>query len=272
MSGAGNDFIVIDNRAGVIPEAGRRELFEPWCRRRTGVGADGVLLVEPAPTSGQRPDLPLFDFRMRYYNADGGEAEMCGNGARCIARFAYTIDAAKEKMRFMTEAGPVEARVNEAGEVMIGVGNPKDLCRGIDLSRCGAGHLRGDFINTGVPHVVVRVNDLKNVPVFNLGRAVRNHDAFAPAGTNVNFYTPRPDGGIDYRTYERGVEDETLACGTGAIATALIAALAGFATSPTAIHTSGGPVLKIYFERNGDGFSGIKLEGEARFVFEGEIQ
>lgn len=265
MSGAGNDFIVIDNRGGAIGEAGRRELFEPWCRRRTGVGADGVLLVEPSPGEG-------FDFRMRYYNADGGEAEMCGNGARCIARFAYAIGAAKKEMRFMTEAGPVEARVNEAGEVTIGVGNPKDLCRGIDLRRCGAGALAGDYINTGVPHVVVRVNDLKNVPVFNLGRAIRNHDAFAPAGTNVNFYKVRDDGDIDYRTYERGVEDETLACGTGAIATALIASIAGLAKSPTAIHTSGGPVLKIYFEKNGEGFTGIRLEGEARFVFGGEIE
>lgn len=265
MSGAGNDFIVIDNRAGVVAEGGRRELFEPWCRRRTGVGADGVLLVEPSPGDG-------FDFRMRYYNADGGEAEMCGNGARCVARFAYSIGAAKKTMRFLSQAGPVEARVSEAGEVMIGVGDPKDLCRGIDLSRCGAGHLKGDFINTGVPHVVIRVDDLKNVPVFQLGRAIRNYEAFAPAGTNVNFYKMRDDGGIDYRTYERGVEDETLACGTGAIATALIASLAGYADSPTAIHTSGGPVLKIYYQKNGDGFTNIRLEGEARFVFEGVIE
>ncbi len=264
MSGAGNDFIVIDNRGGIIPEEGRRELLEPWCRRRTGVGADGVLFVEPSPGDG-------FDFRMRYYNADGGEAEMCGNGARCIARFATAIGAAKKQMRFMTMAGPVEAVVRENGDVMINVGDPHGLCRGIDLSRAGAGHLKGDFINTGVPHVCIRVNDLKNVPVPSLGRSIRNHDAFAPAGTNVNFYQERKDGGIDYRTYERGVEDETLACGTGAIATALIASLAGLAQSPTAIHTSGGPVLKIYYEKNGDGFTGVKLEGEARFIFKGEI-
>ncbi|MCE5228094.1 diaminopimelate epimerase [bacterium] len=265
MSGAGNDFIVIDNRGGIIAEEGRRGLFEPWCRRRTGIGADGVLLVEPSPGDG-------FDFRMRYYNADGGEAEMCGNGARCIARFAFGIGAAPQKMRFMTMAGPAEAQVTDEGEVILSVGNPKDLCRGIDLSRCGAGHLKGDFINTGVPHVVIRVNDLKNVPVFQLGRAVRNYDAFAPAGTNVNFYKMRDDGGIDYRTYERGVEDETLACGTGAIATALIASLAGLAQSPTEVHTSGGPVLRIYFEKNGDGFTNIRLEGEAQFTFTGEVE
>lgn len=264
MSGAGNDFIVIDNRAGIVKENGRRELFEPWCRRRTGVGADGVLLVEPSPGEG-------FHFRMRYYNADGGEAEMCGNGARCIARFAHSIGAAPQAMRFMAMAGPVAALVRESGEVMIGVSDPHTLCRGVDLSKCGAGHMKGDFINTGVPHVVIRVNDLSNVAVPSLGRAIRNNDAFAPAGTNVNFYKERADGGIDYRTYERGVEDETLACGTGAIATALIASLAGLAKSPTKVHTSGGPVLTIHFEKNGDGFTNIKLEGEARFVFKGEI-
>lgn len=265
MSGAGNDFVVIDNRAGIIPEEGRRELFEPWCQRRTGVGADGVLLVEPSPGDG-------FDFRMRYYNADGGEAEMCGNGARCIARFAHAIGAAPAQMRFLTMAGPVEAVVRESGDVMIGVSDPHGLCRGVDLSRAGAGHMKGDYINTGVPHVVIRVSDLENVPVFQLGRAIRNYDAFAPAGTNVNFYTPRADGGLDYRTYERGVEDETLACGTGAIATALVASLAGCAQSPAKVHTSGGPILTIHFEKTADGFTNIKLEGEARFTFKGELE
>lgn len=263
MAGAGNDFVVIDNRAGIIAEEGRRELIESWCRRRVGIGADGALLVEPARAGHH--------FRMRYYNADGGEAESCGNGARCIARFAHLIGAAPASMQFETAAGVYEAVVGEH-DVLLSMSNPHSLRRGVALEIPDLFTGAVDFINTGVPHVVMIVKDLEAAPVFELGRAIRYHAAFAPAGTNANFIHLRADGGIDIRTYERGVEDETLACGTGSVAAALIASLYGHGKSPVPVYTRGGPVLRIHFERDGETFRKIKLEGEARVVYEGIVE
>ena len=263
MSGAGNDFVVIDNRDGIVPEAGRARLIEQWCRRRVDVGADGVLLVE-------QPDGDAH-FRMRYYNADGGEADSCGNGARCIAKFAHLIGAAPHQMRFETKAGPYEATVaaDGAGDVTVSMSDPTDLRRAIDLDIPDLWLGKVDFINTGVPHAIAIADDLETVDIVAVGRAIRYHQAFAPAGTNANFIRLREDGGIDIRTYERGVEDETLACGTGSIAAALIANLGGHGTSPAPVYTRGGPILKIHFERAGETFSRIQLEGEARVVYHG---
>jgi len=263
MAGAGNDFIVIDNRDGIIPEAQRRHVFAAWCRRRVGIGADGVLLVEPARGGCH--------FRMRYYNADGGEAESCGNGARCIARFAHLIGAAPEQVRFETAAGIYQARVG-ADDVILSMSDPHGLRRAVGLEIPDLLSATVDFINTGVPHAVLRVQDLETVPVVALGRAIRMHEAFAPAGANANFIRLRPDGGLDIRTYERGVEDETLACGTGAVAAALIANLHGHGQSPVPVHPRGGPILRIHFERDGERFHQIKLEGEARVVYEGVVE
>jgi diaminopimelate epimerase len=264
MSGAGNDFVVIDNRDGVVPEAGRRGLIERWCRRRIGIGADGALLVEP-PCGGDA------NFRMRYYNADGGEAESCGNGARCIARFAHGVGAAPASMRFETVAGLYHAVVGEA-EVMVSMSDSHGLRRGIELEIPGLFRGAVDYINTGVPHAIVIVEDLEATQVDELGRAIRFHPAFAPEGANANFIALRSDGGIDIRTYERGVEGETLACGTGAIAAALIAYLHGHGSSPLSVGTRGGLTLKISFEQTGETFGQIQLEGEARVVYEGVVQ
>lgn len=267
MSGAGNDFIVIDNRDGKIPEEGRKRLFEPWCRRRVGVGADGVLLVEP-PAGGAA------DFRMRYYNADGGEAESCGNGARCIARFANLIGAAPDNMTFETEAGLYHAALS-GDEIILTMSDPHSLRRNISLDLVELGGATADYINTGVPHAVIFVKDLKSVPVQELGAAIRNHEVFGKAGTNANFAEVLPAGRIAMRTFERGVEGETLACGTGAVAVALIAYLRNLAKPPVSILTSGGPILKIHFEEPDDrsepSFTGVRLEGEARIVYAGEI-
>jgi diaminopimelate epimerase len=264
MSGAGNDFIVIDNRREIVPEAGRRERIVEWCRRRVGVGADGVLLVEP-------PEQPEgAHFRMRYYNADGGEAESCGNGSRCIARFAHQVGAAPDHVRFETLAGIYEAVVGPQ-DVVLTMSDPRDLRLGLALAVPGLFEGMVDFLNTGVPHVVIRWPDLAMAPVVELGRAIRHHPQFAPAGTNVNFLAPHAAGGIAIRTYERGVEDETLACGTGSVASALVAHLHGLAHSPVAVHTSGGPILKVHFQGRGEAFTQIKLEGEARVVYEGVI-
>lgn len=268
MSGAGNDFIVIDNRDGRVPEEGRRAEFERWCARRVSVGADGVLLVEP-------PEGSEADFRMRYYNADGGEAESCGNGARCISRFAHLIGAAPESMAFETKAGLYRAEV-VGQDIRLTMSDPHSLRRHVMIG--GEGVLEAvpggevDFINTGVPHVVVLVPDVAKVPVDALGRALRFHEAFAPAGTNVNFGSPLPDGRIAVRTYERGVEGETLACGTGSVAVALIARLRGTADSPVRIQTSGGPVLTIHFSSRGENFTDVRLEGEARVVYRGTLE
>jgi diaminopimelate epimerase len=267
MSGAGNDFIVIDNRDGKIPETGRRKLFAEWCHRRLGVGADGVLLVEN-PAGG------VADFRMRYYNADGGEAESCGNGARCIARFANLIGAAPETMAFETEAGLYRAQMN-GDEVILTMSDPHSLRRDISIEIEGFNGAKLDYVNTGVPHVVVFVKDIKSVDVQDVGSRIRYHEAFAPAGTNVNFAQQLSDGRIAVRTYERGVEGETLACGTGSVAVGLIAWLKGIASPPVSIQTTGGPILRIHFDEPEDreqpAFTGVRLEGEARIVFEGEL-
>jgi diaminopimelate epimerase len=208
---------------------------------------------------------------MRYYNADGGEVESCGNGARCISRFAHLIGAAPAQMKFETAAGIYAAVVGER-DVLLSMSDPFGLRRAIPLEIADLFSGTVDFINTGVPHVVLIVNDLERTPVFDLGRAIRYHQAFAPAGTNANFIRLRPDGGIDIRTYERGVEDETLACGTGSVAAALIASLYGHGQSPVPVYTRGGPILRIHFEREGETFRGIKLEGEARVVYEGTLE
>lgn len=287
MSGAGNDFVVLDNRSGALAEEGRRARIERWCERRNGIGADGALLVEP-------PEGADAHFRMRYYNADGGEADSCGNGARCIARFAHLLGAAPDDMRFETRAGLYRAEV--VGEdIRLTMSDPHSLRRDVavdlsdlspDIAAAVAGppcNGRVDYVNTGVPHVVAFVEDLEAVPVDALGRRLRFHEAFAPAGTNVNFAKVVGPDRIAVRTYERGVEGETLACGTGSVAVALIASLKGLAASPVSILTRGGPVLKIHFDRatgnagveesgNGSGgFTNVRLEGEARVVFTGEV-
>ena len=267
MSGAGNDFIVIDNRDGVIAADGRRELFAQWCRRRLGVGADGVLLVEPAADGSA-------DFRMRYYNANGGEADMCGNGARCIARFAHMIGAAPESMTFVNDAGVYRATMT-GDDVILFMPDPDSLERDVAIDVDGIAGGKVDTINTGVAHVVTFVDDLAATPLDDLAPKVRYHPAFAPDGMNVNFVQALPGGSLAMRTYERGVEGETLACGTGAVAVALIANLRGLASPPVSIVTSGGPVLKIHFDAPDDPATGrwtnVRLEGEARIVYEGVL-
>lgn len=270
MTGAGNDFIVIDNREGRLPEEGRRELFSRWCRRRLDVGADGVLLVE-------RPEGGEADFRMRYYNADGGEAESCGNGARCISRFAYLIGAAGESMAFETQAGVYRAEM-KGDDVILTLSDPTNLRLEVPVA---IPELKGgsvDVVNTGVPHAVAFVDEVTTLDLQGLGSRIRHHQVFQPAGTNVNFAKVEGKDLIAVRTYERGVEGETLACGTGSVAVALIANLKGLAESPVSIRTSGGPVLKIHFDRrkgeggsSSGGFYKVRLEGEARVVYEGVL-
>ncbi|MBD3182854.1 diaminopimelate epimerase [Candidatus Poribacteria bacterium] len=260
LSGAGNDFVIIDNRENILPE-NREKFVSKVCARRISVGADGLLLVENSDEA---------DFKMRYYNSDGGEVETCGNGARCIARFAYMEKLVpSNEMTFETRAGIYSATVM-IDTVKLKLGDASQLRLDFPL-KLEDGTYTPSFANSGVPHVVYFVDDLENTEVVKLGRQTRYHKEFQPAGTNANFIKMRQDDAFDIRTYERGVEDETLACGTGCIASAIVAGAKGKASSPITAYTRGGYVLKVYFKINDDGASDVHLEGDARVICKGKL-
>lgn len=261
MNGAGNDFVVIDNRDHTLDLS--KEQIALLCQRQRGVGADGLLAVEPAEADS--------DFRMRYYNADGGEAEMCGNGARCFARFVNLLSDNKLKQTtFETIAGVIGAEFI-GDQVRIALSPPFDQELNTSLDLAGENHLV-NFVNTGVPHGVVFVDDLAGIDIVKLGAAVRYHDHFAPAGTNANFVAVEKPGELAIRTYERGVENETLACGTGMAACALIYSELNNVGSPIKVRVAGGDVLEIGFNKTADGqFENVTLLGPADFTFEGNL-
>ena len=270
MSGTGNDFIIIDHRTPFIAEADQPAFARTVCRRKFSVGADGLILIENSESA---------DFRWQFYNADGSRAEMCGNGARCAARFAFERDIAPAAMRFATTAGVIEAEVlrGNGESVKIRLTAPENLRLNIPMS-LGSVEQSLHFINTGVPHTVVLVNDAGNVPVAEWGRKIRFHETFQPAGTNANFAQVIADDKLMVRTYERGVEGETMACGTGAVASALVVALLEQATPPVTVITSGGEELTIHFSLTGDKdnrqldlAAGIFLEGPAQIIYEGQL-
>ena len=260
MNGAGNDFVLLDNRAGNL-ELTRAQIARV-CDRHRGVGADGVLLLERA-TNGA-------DFRMRYYNADGGEAEMCGNGARCFARFADRTAGPLEKVSFETLAGVIGAEL-QGDLVRLEMSRPNDLRLGLEVP-VGDEKLTAHYVDSGVPHVVVPVAKIEGVAVCSLGAALRHHPMFAPRGANANFSEQRGPRRIAIRTYERGVEDETLACGTGVVASALIFAATAKVTGPIDVLVRGGDTLQVDFEREGAQFVDVTLTGPADFVFDGTIK
>jgi diaminopimelate epimerase len=260
MNGAGNDFVVLDNREG--QHALSREQIAALCDRHRGVGADGLLAVEVAQGGA--------DFRMRYYNADGGEAEMCGNGARCFARFANMLSGWKlASVTFETPAGVIGATFH-GDHVRLRMSEPHDWRSGLCLAVEGV-ELAVESVNTGVPHAVVFVEDLEAVPVREWGAGLRHHEAFAPKGTNANFAKVLAPGSLAIRTYERGVEDETLACGTGMVACALVHAVQSGCESPVQVRVKGGDTLAVGFVRDGGGFRDVTLTGPADLVFSGEI-
>ena len=261
MNGAGNDFVVLDNRKNSLSLDGGD--IARLCDRHRGVGADGLLAVEPAEGSA--------DFRMRYYNSDGGEAEMCGNGARCFARFAARLmEGRPDTVSFETQAGLITA-VLEGELVTLEMGRPQDHRDPQSLTLGDSSH-QVHFINTGVPHAVVFVSEVEKIDVQLLGSALRWHTAFSPKGTNANFAQVMAPDTLLLRTYERGVEGETLACGTGVCATALLHAVETGAESPIHVKVRGGDTLRVDFQKNPDGsFAAAKLTGPADFVFEGTI-
>jgi len=263
MSGTGNDFIIIDNRTAGIPLEEQAELARRICRRMFSVGADGLILIE---------ESALADFAWNFYNADGSVAEMCGNGSRCAARFAYRHKIAGRKMTFATLAGIVEAEISPEQEDIVRVKMTQPFDFRFDISL-----LIGDverpvtYVNTGVPHAVIFVEE-DDVPVKKWGRKVRFHQIFEPKGANANFVKLLPDGKLKVRTYERGVEDETMACGTGAVAAALFASMQKGMDSPVEVVTSGGDVLTIYFDlHDGPVAENIFLQGPTRLICTGNL-
>ena len=260
MNGAGNDFVMVDNRLGDLHL--EREQIARLCDRHRGIGADGVLVLERA-TNGA-------DFRMRYYNADGGEAEMCGNGARCFARFADRVAGPLPKVSFETPAGVIAADLK--GEtVTLRMSDPKDLQINFRVSSLGE-EVFCHYVDSGVPHVVVPVEAISDVDVRKRGAALRHEPRFAPRGTNVNFLERRGANRIAIRTFERGVEDETLACGTGVVASALIFAATQKVEGPIAVLVRGGDELSVNFKRSGLEFKDVTLTGPADFAFEGSVE
>ncbi|MEA1867348.1 MAG: diaminopimelate epimerase [Thermodesulfobacteriota bacterium] len=260
MHGSGNDFILIDNRKGNIKDSRGSDLAAFLCRRKLGVGADGLILIENSHRA---------DFKWRFFNADGSKAEMCGNGGRCAARFACVTGIAQRKLSFETEAGIIHADVN-GSTVKLQLPQPKDLKLDVPVeihSETFSLHC----LNTGVPHAVYLTPALESVPVFEWGRLIRFDPCFQPAGTNADFVQIFDRHNIQIRTYERGVENETLACGTGAVASAILSACKDLTESPIKVKTQGGEVLIVYFHLDGQEVRDVLLEGETVLVYSGTI-
>ncbi|MDB6023506.1 MAG: Diaminopimelate epimerase [Pedosphaera sp.] len=261
MNGAGNDFVLIDNRAQKVKLSPAQVVR--LCHRQRGVGADGVMLLIPC-ASGKA------DWAWDFYNSDGSIAEMCGNGARCFARFVQKLTGARGKLTFETGAGIISAEFY--GErVTVSLTQPKDLKleQKVALS---TGTQPIHSLNTGVPHAVLFVPDADEAMVQQLGQEIRRHTHFAPKGTNVNFVQRLGQGSIRVRTYERGVEGETLACGTGVTASALISAKLHQFTSPVKVQVQGGDQLEVSFKQSNGEFTDVQLTGPADFVFDGKLE
>lgn len=260
MHGASNDFIMVDDRKRTFP-VDDGEWIQSIATRRTGVGCEGVILIQPSETA---------DIRMRFFNPDGSEVEMCGNGARCLARLALDIGAAPANMSIETIAGELKATVTD-NSVTLFMTEPKDwtleetLALGSSTCSCSA-------VNTGVPHAVIVVDDLPGLDIKKMGALVRYHDRFKPAGTNANFISVDSSSRISVRTYERGVEDETLACGTGITASALIAAKLGLVKAPVTVVPASGDELKVDFSLTTSGADKVTLSGPAEYVFRGTLK
>jgi diaminopimelate epimerase len=248
MHGAGNDFVLVDDRDGSFPADS--ESVAEFANRPSGVGCEGVILLQRSETA---------DFRMRFFNPDGAEAEMCGNGARCVAAFARDIGAVDgDRMRFETVAGEVEAEIISAGLVKIGIPDPAGLA--------------GDFVNSGVPHRIVPVEDVTKADVEGEGRRIRYSSEYAPAGTNVDFVEYNAPSRLKIRTYERGVEAESGACGTGAVAAAVVGVVRYGLKFPVEASTCGGYVLTVDGKWDGETVRGVTLTGPVKKVFSGVFQ
>lgn len=248
--GTGNDFILIDNRDSTIKLSVAQIAF--LCDRRFGIGADGLMLLENAEG---------YDFRMVYYNADGNESTMCGNGGRCIVAFAKKLGVIRNNTSFVAIDGPHTASVNEDGTVSLQMQDVEEVLYADGYTQ----------LNTGSPHYVVFVDDVNATDVFNTGRSIRNSERYQPKGINVNFVQRLADGGIHVRTYERGVEDETYSCGTGVTAAAIAASGNATGHIRTDIKTPGGNLLVSFDKKDASHIVNVILHGPATYVYSGEI-
>jgi len=263
LSATGNDFILIDNRENIF-WGNETALFNRLCQRRTGIGADGILLIEKNPSR---------DFTMRYFNADGCESEMCGNGARATAYYAFQrrlapqtmdFDVSQELYRAVVSENTVRLRMRKPFDLQL---SPNVLDEPVRQAHDKPRMIEGGFVNTGVPHYVIFVDAVDHLDVVELGRKYRHHDFFKPSGTNVNFVKVLGPSHLQMRTYERGVEDETLACGTGTIAAAVIAHLQKKMKFPISVTTRGGELM-VYGDPS---LENLELEGEVQEVFTGQF-
>jgi diaminopimelate epimerase len=270
MSGSGNDFLVIDNRAGLFHDVDIADMTRRLCRHRLSVGADGIILIS-APLRGD----DSVAYAWRYINADGTDGEMCGNGAMCAARFAVRTGIAGPHHRFQTVSGVVEAWANrDSTTASIAITDPGPVEPPVTVSVCGRS-LTCTRIVVGVPHIVIVVDDADAFADPNtfaqIGRALRLHDSFAPAGTNVNVVSRIDRDTWRMRTYERGVEAETLACGTGAVASAIVLGAAECAPNPVRIRTSGGPNLTVSYQLRDGNATNVRLSGHAAVIYDGVL-
>jgi diaminopimelate epimerase len=270
MSGSGNDFIVIDNRGDVLAGVDLVALTRSVTRHRVSVGADGVVLLSNPPPG--RPDLA---YAWRYINADGTDGEMCGNGAMCAARFAVRAGIAEPNHRFLTQSGEVVAWADACStDAAIALADPGPVQKPVSVGVAGRALVCSPIV-VGVPHVVIRVDDadaFADAETFHrIGGALRRHYTFGSAGTNVNVVSRIDDQTWRMRTYERGVEAETLACGTGAVASAIVLASAGVCASPVAIRTSSGRDLTVEFTLQEGRVSGVRLSGDAAVIYDGVL-
>lgn len=260
MAGAGNDFVVVDHRGGGIADPA--DWSRRVCTRGLSVGADGLILVEKSGRAS---------FRMRYFNSDGSLGEFCGNGTRCAARFAVLHSIAGPKMTIETDAGIVSAEVADDGLVTISLPPPQSFREDRSLRLAGE-TVHGSSIVVGVPHYVTfPVDDLWSLEIVPAGRAIRMHPDLQPAGANVNFVAVKDPHSIEIRTYERGVEAETLACGSGIVASVSVSALAGKVSSPVSVLTRSGATLQVWFTLDGRELRDVRLRGDARLVYRGTM-
>lgn len=266
---AGNDFVIINNFDKKINSKNYPTLAKILCQTKFGVGADGILFIEPSV----RKDC---EFKMVYYNSDGSFATMCGNGARCVAYYAYELELCEEVVNFETAVGVVNCVIKKNHMVSLKLPEPKLLKLNLTIKLDNGKELNADFINTGVPHTVIFVDEIDKVDVENMGRQIRNHKMFFPEGTNVDFVKVTGEHNLYVRTYERGVENETLSCGTGVTASAIIAAVKHFVKPPVKCLTKSGETLVIRFAVNPpedmiSPVSNLYLEGKVKHVFDGEF-
>lgn len=272
MHGAGNDFVVIDNRSRSFTDLELSTLARQWCPRRIGIGADGLLALAA-------PQSDAHDYRMRYFNADGSRATMCGNGARCLARFARMVGLGKERVAFESDAGIYRARVPDDPEapVRLYVPPPQEFSSEFDLQDRGTDLTEAlHYIWTGTQHVVCFVDDVDRTPVETWGPAIRHDEALAPAGANANFVqvldAEKGTPTIRVRTFEKGVEAETQACGTGALAAAVVTRLLNrVERSPIAVQMPGGR-LTVGFKQAEGAITDLYLEGPVVTVFRGTVE